>query len=144
MRVLPSFTKACIALAMYTATFDFDVPVCYLTCLLKSCWLMFLYISAFLFKVMVWLAWLTRVGSKISIVLLSSNLSLSMDCILHAKTVPKKYIKTLKRSNALSKLKEQAWTYKHQTTKKFKSSHFQWNKSHKFSHSIELNQCFVF
>jgi hypothetical protein len=27
MRVLPSFTKACIALAMYTATFDLTVQV---------------------------------------------------------------------------------------------------------------------
>jgi hypothetical protein len=35
-------------------------------------------------------------------------LSLSMNCILHAKTVPRKYIKTLQRSNVLSKLKEQA------------------------------------
>jgi hypothetical protein len=37
MRVLSSFTKACIALAMYTATFDLAVPVCSLTYLFKSC-----------------------------------------------------------------------------------------------------------
>jgi hypothetical protein len=139
MRVLPSFIKACIVLAMYTTTFDLAVPVYYLTYLLKSCWLMFLYISEFLFKVTVWLAWLTRVGSRIPIVLFCPNLSLSLDCILHAKTVARKCIKTLQRSNVLCKLKEQAWTYKHQTTKRFKSSHFRWNMSHKSSHSIEPN-----
>jgi hypothetical protein len=33
--VLPSFTKACIALAIYNATFDLAVPVCSLTCLFE-------------------------------------------------------------------------------------------------------------
>jgi hypothetical protein len=50
MIVLSSFMKACIVLAMYITTFNFALPVCYLTCLLKSYWLMFLYISEFLFK----------------------------------------------------------------------------------------------
>jgi hypothetical protein len=139
MRVFPSFTKACIVLAMYTTNFDLAVSVCSLTYLLKSYWLMFLYISKFLFKMTVWFAWLTRVRSRISIGLLSPNLSLSIECILHAKTVPRKFIKTLQRSNVLSKLKEKAWTYKHQTTKRFKSLHFLWNMSHKSSHSIEPN-----
>jgi hypothetical protein len=37
MRVLTSFTKACIALAMYIVTFDLAVLACSLTYLLKSC-----------------------------------------------------------------------------------------------------------
>jgi hypothetical protein len=32
MRNLPSFTNACIALAMYNTTFDLAVPVCSFTC----------------------------------------------------------------------------------------------------------------
>jgi hypothetical protein len=32
MRNLPSFTNACIALAMYNTTFDLVVPVCSFTC----------------------------------------------------------------------------------------------------------------
>jgi hypothetical protein len=71
--------------------------------------------------------------------LLSPNLSLSMDCILHVKTISRKCIKTLQRSNVLSKLKEKARTDKHQTTKRFKSNYFRWNMSHKSSHSIEPN-----
>jgi hypothetical protein len=85
MVFLPSFINACIALAMYNDTLTLALLIRSTTSLLNCFFIMFLYISESYLKLMVLLARLTHVGSRIPIVLLSSNFTLSMTCILHSK-----------------------------------------------------------
>jgi hypothetical protein len=136
MILLPSFINAWIALAMCNDTLALSLLLRSTTYLSSCFFVMPLYISKSFLKLMACLidtCWIKDPDHA----LLPQFLIVHELHPTYKDIMPRKCIKTVKISNVLSMLKEQARTYKQQMIKRFISSHFWWNMNHKSSKSIE-------